>query len=227
MAEASPQPGRYFCHCCSVEIVPRLPVRPGRETEARGGARAAGGGRGGRSGRVAAPAPPVDGGQAPARCPLPVRARRRRRAEVRWARARGRGSGRRGPPPRVARGRRRCWAGGEAGAPISAAGRPRGDEEAARAPGEGPPGAGPLAPAGRAPGPRSPAVAGFEGGGAVSVSEPDPWPARPAVGVPGGGLAAGGWGRHPSPAQGARAAVRVWGAEKGPAGQLPALQRGE
>lgn len=25
MAEASPQPGRYFCHCCSVEIVPRLP----------------------------------------------------------------------------------------------------------------------------------------------------------------------------------------------------------
>lgn len=28
MAEASPQPGRYFCHCCSVEIVPRLPVRP-------------------------------------------------------------------------------------------------------------------------------------------------------------------------------------------------------
>lgn len=29
MAEASPQPGRYFCHCCSVEIVPRLPVRPG------------------------------------------------------------------------------------------------------------------------------------------------------------------------------------------------------
>lgn len=31
MAEASPQPGRYFCHCCSVEIVPRLPVRPGRE----------------------------------------------------------------------------------------------------------------------------------------------------------------------------------------------------
>lgn len=32
MAEASPQPGRYFCHCCSVEIVPRLPVRrgPGR-----------------------------------------------------------------------------------------------------------------------------------------------------------------------------------------------------
>lgn len=31
MAEASPQPGRYFCHCCSVEIVPRLPVRSGRE----------------------------------------------------------------------------------------------------------------------------------------------------------------------------------------------------
>lgn len=30
MAEASPQPGRFFCHCCSVEIVPRLPVRPGR-----------------------------------------------------------------------------------------------------------------------------------------------------------------------------------------------------
>ncbi|XP_059553440.1 E3 ubiquitin-protein ligase RNF126 isoform X15 [Myotis daubentonii] len=28
MAEASPQPGRYFCHCCSVEIVPRLPVSP-------------------------------------------------------------------------------------------------------------------------------------------------------------------------------------------------------
>ncbi|KAK2086787.1 hypothetical protein P7K49_032694 [Saguinus oedipus] len=28
MAEASPQPGRYFCHCCSVEIVPRLPRRP-------------------------------------------------------------------------------------------------------------------------------------------------------------------------------------------------------
>ncbi|XP_047295025.1 E3 ubiquitin-protein ligase RNF126 isoform X1 [Homo sapiens] len=25
MAEASPHPGRYFCHCCSVEIVPRLP----------------------------------------------------------------------------------------------------------------------------------------------------------------------------------------------------------
>uniref|UniRef100_G3TTV9 Ring finger protein 126 n=1 Tax=Loxodonta africana TaxID=9785 RepID=G3TTV9_LOXAF len=25
MAEASPQPGRYFCHCCLVEIVPRLP----------------------------------------------------------------------------------------------------------------------------------------------------------------------------------------------------------
>ncbi|XP_003460922.3 E3 ubiquitin-protein ligase RNF126 isoform X1 [Cavia porcellus] len=25
MAEASPQPGRFFCHCCSVEIVPRLP----------------------------------------------------------------------------------------------------------------------------------------------------------------------------------------------------------
>lgn len=29
MAEASPQPGRYFCHCCSVEIVPRLPVSSG------------------------------------------------------------------------------------------------------------------------------------------------------------------------------------------------------
>uniref|UniRef100_A0A670K5A1 RING-type E3 ubiquitin transferase n=1 Tax=Podarcis muralis TaxID=64176 RepID=A0A670K5A1_PODMU len=25
MAEASPQPGRYFCHCCSAEIAPRLP----------------------------------------------------------------------------------------------------------------------------------------------------------------------------------------------------------
>lgn len=26
MAEASPQPGRFFCHCCSAEIAPRLPV---------------------------------------------------------------------------------------------------------------------------------------------------------------------------------------------------------
>ncbi|KAM6189542.1 E3 ubiquitin-protein ligase RNF126 isoform 1-T1 [Sarcoramphus papa] len=25
MAEASPQPGRFFCHCCSAEIAPRLP----------------------------------------------------------------------------------------------------------------------------------------------------------------------------------------------------------
>ncbi|XP_030073847.1 E3 ubiquitin-protein ligase RNF126 [Microcaecilia unicolor] len=25
MAEASPRPGRYFCHCCSAEIFPRLP----------------------------------------------------------------------------------------------------------------------------------------------------------------------------------------------------------
>lgn len=31
MAEASPQPGRYFCHCCSAEIAPRLPVRRERE----------------------------------------------------------------------------------------------------------------------------------------------------------------------------------------------------
>ncbi|OXB61610.1 hypothetical protein ASZ78_006298 [Callipepla squamata] len=25
MAEASPEPGRFFCHCCSAEIAPRLP----------------------------------------------------------------------------------------------------------------------------------------------------------------------------------------------------------
>uniref|UniRef100_A0A8B9SUH2 E3 ubiquitin-protein ligase RNF126 n=1 Tax=Anas platyrhynchos TaxID=8839 RepID=A0A8B9SUH2_ANAPL len=25
MAEASPQPGRFFCHCCAAEIAPRLP----------------------------------------------------------------------------------------------------------------------------------------------------------------------------------------------------------
>lgn len=29
MAEASPQPGRFFCHCCSAEIAPRLPVSGG------------------------------------------------------------------------------------------------------------------------------------------------------------------------------------------------------
>uniref|UniRef100_A0A8C3K5D9 RING-type E3 ubiquitin transferase n=1 Tax=Calidris pygmaea TaxID=425635 RepID=A0A8C3K5D9_9CHAR len=39
MAEASPQPGRFFCHCCSAEIAPRLPdyICPRCESEVTAG----------------------------------------------------------------------------------------------------------------------------------------------------------------------------------------------
>lgn len=53
MAEASPQPGRYFCHCCSAEIAPRLPVRDldGQETAREEGGRSGREGKGAGRGR--------------------------------------------------------------------------------------------------------------------------------------------------------------------------------
>lgn len=57
MAEASPQPGRFFCHCCSAEIAPRLPVSGGP-------GRVAAGGRERGQGRAAAPRGRARGGEA-------------------------------------------------------------------------------------------------------------------------------------------------------------------
>lgn len=57
MAEASPQPGRFFCHCCSAEIAPRLPVSGGPR---RGGEE----GRERGQGRAAAPRGRARGGEA-------------------------------------------------------------------------------------------------------------------------------------------------------------------
>lgn len=57
MAEASPQPGRFFCHCCSAEIAPRLPVSGGL-------GRVAGEGLERGQGRAGAPRGRARGGEA-------------------------------------------------------------------------------------------------------------------------------------------------------------------
>lgn len=118
MAEAAPRPGRYFCHCCSVEIVPRLPVRPGRG----GAGRARRSGVRGDAGGGAAPRPwgrPQDRRLRGAGSPRGPRGRPRGRRGSRAAS--GRRAPRSGPRPvllgaRVFRDGRGAHGGGTRGA---------------------------------------------------------------------------------------------------------------